>query len=513
MKSFLLDISDVLARVKWSEEGQSSSFKGGLLIVSRDDYRHRPPTAAKTPDPRHVKIGEQFLQLLDDGTAKAHIKWPLCDDLKKMIRKQDGKDRIVGAHVVAVLASLNALLPGSFSKDFFVSSAKSDDEKRYNEKVYWRAREAHDVCWGENLRRSPLASHASGPGDRGLFCANDEQRGNAMAFLRVCALYHDMGKTLSTEHHVPRGVHIMRDTSNERRQEVEQLFATASEKNRFWAILGHHDVFGVLATGEASLPALADMIGWTSDTETDVASGRSNLTEIAMFSWHNIADSNAAMMARLGGLTTSEAHRYLEDWWDVHDFLARDTGRPWAPIGRDTFKRWALDVGSRPDKTIQRIARLIATCHQYGQTKLPGEHSSVEKQIQGWVEQELQAIHGPRFEHFCYRFARFCKLDYGLSFVSALMKETLAESPEMVADGVRRTVSRTCAILHRIVDEYGHLVEGDPRTAPRLGVDMSKLTIPQEQDTTENICRAMRENEARAMRWIIDEVSIWLYGD
>ena len=371
-----------------------------------------------------------------------------------------------------------------------------------------RVGKPHAACWGENRPFSPLTTPREDRACPGFFGADKSQQEDAKAFLRVCALYHDMGKTLSSEHHVPRGVHIMRDTGDDRRGDVERLFSTVSDKNRFWAVLGHHDVFGVLATGEASLPALADMIGWTSDADADIASGQSSLAQISMLTWLNIADSNAAMIANLGGLTTSEAYRYLEDWRDIRGFLTRDAVEHWPPIGRDAFKRWSLEIGSRPDKTIQRVARLIATCYQYVRGMLP-INFKIEPTIPRLVEQELQAIHGPRFEHFCYRFARFCKLDYGLSFFIKLMRQTLTEQASEA--GIRRTVGRVCAILHRIVDEYGHLVEGDPRTAPRLGVDMSKLTNPPE--TAECICRAMYGNEAGALRWIIDEISIWLYGD
>jgi hypothetical protein len=519
----LVQISDVLARVKWMADDDTSASQGAgrefhpnLSRLSKALYRNmEKPTDSESRRKRlrkkqkeeHLVIAKALVKLIRNA-EKRNGTWPLSQDLEQMILAEDSWGRLVGAHVVAVLASINALLPDSFSEAFFVSSGKSEEAQRFDKLVRKRARDSYNVCWGENPPFCPL----TGPrGDRpspGLFGATDTQQENAKAFLRVCALYHDMGKKLSTEHHVPRGVHIMRDTGDARRMDMERLFDTVSEKNRFWAVLGHHDVFGVLTTGEASLPALADMIGWTSDADADIASGRSSLAQIGMLNWLNVADSNAAMITNLGGLTTSEAHRYFGDWWEIHGFLTRDVAEQWPPIGRDTFKRWSLEVGSRPDKTIQRIARLIATCHQYVPA-LPPIDFKIEQTIQRLVEQELQALHGPRFEHFCYRFARFCKLDYGLSFFKELMKQSLKEQEGEA--GIRRTVGRMCAILHRIVDEYGHLVDGDPRMAPRLGVDMSKLTNPHK--TAESICSAMRENEAGALRWIIDEISIWLYGD
>jgi hypothetical protein len=529
--NLLIRISDTLARVRWasskeqSQRGELASLADAagtsLDRLSKEIYRTKEESG---PTDKHKEVAKAFWDLINEAQEQGE-PWPLLEDLGKMIFMVDSRNRLVGAHVVAVVASVNALLPDAFDDDFFVASGESDKARGFDRQVRGLARDVHDACWRDRSQMSVLIPQRKGLPPP-LFGTDEDQRQFSIPFFRVAALYHDIGKTLSTEHHVPRGVHIMRDTGDERRLAVEGLFTSVSDKRRFWAILGHHDVFGVLTTGEASLPALADMIGWTSDPETDIESGRSSLAHIAMLSWMNMADSNAAMLADLGGLTTSEACRYLEDWRDVHNTLSPDIASRWPPIGRDEFKQWAFNVSSRPDRTIQRIARLIATSFQYFRKPASVDYET-EHTIKRLVEQELQALHGPRIEHFCYRFARFCKLDYGLNFFKEVMRESLEESkvpasnqraiqgdpPEQqqIEALLRKMVARTCAILHRIVDEYGHLVEGDPRSAPRLGVDMSKLTNPPE--AASHICTALKENEAGALRWIIDETSIWLYGD
>jgi hypothetical protein len=62
-------------------------------------------------------------------------------------------------------------------------------------------------------------------------------------------------------------------------------------------------------------------------------------------------------------------------------------------------------------------------------------------------------------------------------------------------------------------EEYGRLVEGEVPAAVRLGVDMSKLMTPDE--TGKAIRDALRSTSgaAGAHRWIVDETSVWLYGD
>ena len=76
---------------------------------------------------------------------------------------------------------------------------------------------------------------------------------------------------------------------------------------------------------------------------------------------------------------------------------------------------------------------------------------------------------------------------------------------------LKRMVSWTCCILNRIVEEYGHLVDGNERSAPRLGVDMSKLMNPPK--TGNAIADSLDRSAAGALWWIVDEISVWLYGD
>ena len=96
-----------------------------------------------------------------------------------------------------------------------------------------------------------------------------------------------------------------------------------------------------------------------------------------------------------------------------------------------------------------------------------------EYEIQSLVEEELQSLLGPRFEHFCYCFAWFCKLDYGLRFFylvmrTALEDEGLLKNKKNISvkrekllehKALRIMVVYTCLVLQRIVQEYGHLVD------------------------------------------------------
>lgn len=411
--------------------------------------------------------------------------WPLSRQLRNMMEKSDSQGRSVGSHVAGVIASVNQLLSESYSPEkFFVPSGN----KTYDSTTLGLAWKAVNLCWGP---KSLLF------GTRKTF---------AESFLRVAALYHDIGKTISDDHHVSRGVHLMRDVNETTRRAVETLFDNVPDRRCFWNVLRHHDAFGTLCTGEASFPALADLVAWFESKDVPPSPFHSPLSQMSLLLWLNIADVNAVLAAIPGvrGISTVEAGRYLADWEDIQNHFGEE-GKQRSATNREDFRRWAFQRAATAEMTIGRIARLVASSYK----RVAGRISpDTEALIATLTEEELQALHGPRFERFCSRFARFCKVDYGLRFFYALMAHARKSHP--TDDGISRMVSWTCLILQRIVEEYGHLVDQDERSAPRIGVDLSKLMQPEE--TGRAICESMETNQSGALWWIIDEVGIWLYG-
>lgn len=435
-------------------------------------------------DNKMKRRATRLLSLINDD-------WPLADKLRTLLREstkkeKDKKKLSVGEHIGGVVASVNELLPKSFNTlEFFGRSGL----ETYDKKTYEFATAIHNRCW---VDASPL------------FGSNREY---AEGFLRISALYHDYGKLIDDDHHVSRGVHLMRDVNVKNREAIEELFENLWEKRFFWTLIRHHDIFGCICTGEASFPALADMLEWTADSDPMLDSPHSALSKMSFLLWLNIADSNSSLIPYMGGITTIEARRYLSDWNEIRIFLDNQSG-----IGngknREEFKHWALEKSGHPEMTIKRISRLIATCHRVVVGSLNPKR---ESEIQALVEEELQALLGPRFERFCYRFARFCKFDYALRFFYQLMRVSIKDKKNPGQKELRYMVMMTCSVLCRIVEEYGQLVDNETSSGTRLGVDMSNLMNPNE--TGEAICSSLQETPAGALWWIIDEISVWLYGE
>ena len=144
--SLLLQMSEILGQVKWMDGTDNIAFQGDDQIVlsrlSKGLYRQKSDDPGGERERKeHLAIAELLVNLVKKAEAQGE-KWPLSGDLAKMILAPDNRGRIIGAHVVAVLASVNALLPDSFSDSFFVPSDDSNgstDVRQFDQWVRKRA--------------------------------------------------------------------------------------------------------------------------------------------------------------------------------------------------------------------------------------------------------------------------------------------------------------------------------------------------------------------------------------
>jgi hypothetical protein len=495
-------ISGVLEQIRWETSPANSVIPSQVKLdrLRREWWSLEWWKRARQDSDESAALDDQkrlFAKISVAFESAVASDWPLRAKLTEMITGNAGPDhhRWVGPHVAAVLACLNGYLPVANPAQLFVVTGNNAVDNDAQGAGMW----AYTACWGGGLPDGLPARAYFGQGSQIEF---------AKAFMRTAALYHDIGKTISDDRHVSRGVHLIEDVIEGGRRSIESLFGDLWDAECLLALLKHHDVFGCLCTGEASLPALADMIQWISPTPfADAASGKSVIAQLSLLNWLNIADSDASLLRYYGGVTTVEALRYLQDWRLVVGSFEKN---PSASVKHDDFATWAMDEASSADKTVERIARIVATCWRMETRDVALGRGQA---IMTLVQRQLLALHGPRFQRFCWRFARFAKLDYGLKFFDVLMKDAMFENSARVPDdqALRTMVASTCSILARIVEEYGHLVDDGRRPSLRLGVDMSKLSSPRE--TGAAISRALRnaQTSAGALRWIVGEISIWLY--
>ena len=471
--------------------------------------------------------GETLPELLG-SPGEAEVKtWPMGEDLNKLLGNQT-----VGPHIGGVVANVNAMIANTFSPVLA-------DDPRCDDPVADQLKALHRFCLQQE-DRSNLNSVLRTPGDLAA----------AQTFLRVAALYHDIGKIIGNDRHVSRGVHLMRDVNDEDREAFEQglMEGRFEDKHNFWTVLSHHDIFGCLCTGEAALPALSQMVSWAGGPSI-VEPHRSPAAVISYLLVLNLADMDSSLRFLIKGLRTVEAKRYLEDWQTVVSLLWDSGLRRSKEISRETFKEALLNIAGHPERAIERVVRIVTTSYRMN---MPNELLLDESEVKKLVEDELDMLHGARLEMFCYLLARFCKIDYGRRFFDAIMLFTLLEHRLLVrTDGskdfedpdpkarshvprpteqrwtdelwdkeltrrrsacLQEMTRHVCSILKRIVDDYGDSVAGDRRSAPLMCIVMANVMPNNDSKTAWPICRALKEHESRALAWISEEVAVSPYG-
>lgn len=508
----LASIAEELKKIKWANKDFKWAPNSSINLSNLSREYWRIDKGSKKTKDEEIKCHNLIVKKFNEEILDKNPNWPLVGKLKLMMEKWDNQGRSIGAHVVAVIASTNEIFSNDI-ENLIINAHSSTAEYRH---ILMLAKSVYHKCWevspqwdGDKRAEHPYMGK------------DDERLDWAKDFLRVSSLYHDIGKLLSNDHHVTRGIHYMRDVDINERSAIEGLFDNLWDNRCFWTVLGHHDIFGVLGTGEACLPALADIVGWTSEGSSEVESGRSTLAMISYILWLNIADCNASLIKPLYGITTIQAFRHFSDWELVTKWLQSHPESGYKHIKRDELKEMTMKMARDPNRALKRISRLISTSYRLNNYEFD---DNVRSMITTLVEEELLALHGPRLTRFCDRFSRFVKLDYALRFFTLLIKKEVDKAKynydknkknfhhsELMKEALKNAIAAVCAILDRIVAEYGHLVDQEPYGGPRLGVDMSKLMTP--DDIGHAICDTFSKSQAKALRWIVDEISVWLYGD
>lgn len=291
------------------------------------------------------------------------------------------------------------------------------------------------------------------------------------SFFRILTLYHDIGKAIIVERHPLVGWHLIKDVYKDRVEKELYPFLlgrdyrrwqkdlssgktpdtlTTPEERRRLTIFNHvvryHDYFGILGTGEGSLPVMVDLIGLRGGDPADAKELFSTLLVVTLA---DLYGSVPTIRPRL-------IETYCTDWGLLCTMIERVGGN------RSRFFDALREESQSPKATIQRLTRLMRAA-----APLEWQSALLEEKVEDIFREATLS----RLYPFINNFAMFCKLDYCIAFTMTLMGIAKHRGYD-----VALPVNAMMTVLAELERGYGDLCQRPDRTWRRLGFEMAGLT-------------------------------------
>ena len=356
----------------------------------------------------------------------------------------------------------------------------------------------------QEKQRKFQGTHAQifhGAGQEGPYCQlRDSDKG---PFFRLCVLYHDIGKSVIHERHPLVGWHLIKDVYRQRvENELYPLLLGVGENDwdhsnlssyqkrmiaLFDAVIKFHDLFGVLSTGEGSLPVMVDLVRLT---RTEPMEAKELFSILMLF---NLADL-------YGSVPTVHPYKvdlFCTDLATLCEAIEEADGK------RERFFDILREMAQGMDATIERLTRFL-------DEEAPGEYRG--EPIRSNIVDAFRGATIGGMNSFCTNFALFCKLDYALAFKRALMTSARSQEEKAgVPPDVTRTMTKLLWLLVQLEKQYGDLCRRRDGSWRRIGVELAGLTrkAPGQKDSTigERICELLLKD--RGQDWAAGECTVW----
>ncbi|MBI1882176.1 MAG: HD domain-containing protein [Chloroflexi bacterium] len=312
-----------------------------------------------------------------------------------------------------------------------------------------------------------------------LFPLSDHQK--IKTFLRVAALYHDIGKYINTDRHPTIGWYLVSSMYPDERAKLH-LMLTRTDLRTLLTIIRDHDKFGVLSSGEASLPLLAST---TNLMQEEVKIQEQRLTSLMLVS---LADMSASFP-----LTSCVAGTVMQDW----SRFIKALENAWGDRGR--LLPHVVQEARQYESTVERIRRLLLTVSRDDS----GQWEAIDdKEL---ISDILKTTFTNRIDVFCEDFALVAKLDYSLRFFRLVVQECR-----------RRDITNTSAIAHiivnilkSIVETYGEMLHSGRGHYRLIGVEFSSLAPAHAPEKAQALIDLLLERPAEGLAWLLSDVPAW----
>jgi hypothetical protein len=384
--------------------------------------------------------------------------WPNADQFAKIpfgARLAElGESREHGTHVKSVLLNMRKLLSQQ------PVQALSD----------------HEAPLSEDGLRVFLDVWHEIRGKGGVFAQLPFGHEDLDAFLLVAALYHDIGKVIHKDRHPLEGYQYIKNVD---RDEANRLSLMLGEERArlMGRLIRFHDLFGVIGTGEGSLPVLVDAITYHSSTPGE------QLANLSLLLCLNLSD-----IAGVIPLKSPKAGTLAADWLRLRGHLESAKG------DRQRFSNDLVRSEQTPAQAIERIRRLLL--------ERPPDTMRSAFDDPDKIGEILRITMGTQFYEFWADFALVCKMDYCLRFVIKL--EAYVADNKLESD---RVIEVLIALTKELVQSYSALTKRLDGSRRRIGIEVSGWTrTPQISDSLISI---LISNLPLGVGWAAEEATAW----
>jgi hypothetical protein len=383
------------------------------------------------------------------------------------------------------------------------------------------------------LSKDPTLIFKSGPADlvqrKNLKDAVDAIRGTIEdsekrdraktdTLLRFAALYHDIGKAITPERHPVIGWYIAQYIKAEEREKLRGLLQSEDDVRLLMTIIRDHDQFGVLSTGEASLPILLGAIH----------SGKSHDDRKRIIS--ALALCNLADLAGTFDVDGEATDRLLGDWrWfmgaldhcaesgtRVDEYLVQQAKRTRSAAQTKWETKLLKDfpyVGI--PNVSERVRRLLMEASRGLRDSGRALARRTDFNDEHLIASCLQTVFGSENveREFARQFTYVCKLDYGKRFFTALIQYCEGDletgRKRMSKDDV---IYNVFAVLKRITVTYAAMMRsGDDGLGNLIGVELKDLTPYNAPEKTDRIIELIVSSHYPGLTWMMSDAPAWYF--